>query len=160
IACPFVLEPSTGGSYFLRPMECNPRPGRVASLDDDEQIDLSNKPGVCEPDNWGHRVYLGIGTTIPYPNDADINWRVGLPAGTQHASLYFDRFDLEYGWDFLTLTDGTAHSGTVSFPTYTDTPESTLIHDHMNRSALDLRFTSDSSVNLSGFYSYGFDWTR
>ncbi|MEM7160743.1 MAG: serine protease [Myxococcota bacterium] len=154
VGCPDI--PTSPYTFFAQ--ECNPRPNRSTALELGDQLDLADLAGVCEPNTWGHRVYLDIVTDHPYANHSDGRYIVGLPATASDVTLHGDYLELEPSFDFLHLTDGTTQTGVHTSPQFSDTPATRQVAGRRNRQAIDLRLTSDHSVTDDGFHFRFFDW--
>ncbi len=88
---------------------------------------------------------VDLQTAHPYADRADQSWSIEVPAGALSLRVVFDRFETEYGYDFVDILDAQGvrvHrlSGHLSGGSYT-------VEGH----AASLRFTSDGSVRAWGF---------
>ncbi len=88
------------------------------------------------------------GPTGQYPNGANSTVTIA-PAGAASVTLTFSAFDLENGWDYLTIYDGPNTSSPQIGPARTGTIIPTPITS--TGSSLTLQFTSDGSGVRPGF---------
>jgi ligand-binding sensor domain-containing protein len=81
----------------------------------------------------------------PYTDDLDCYWLI-KPAGARQILLRFDRFDLEDGFDFLTVYAGSDTTRIVGVFTGATLPQQFVVED----SAVVMRFTTDDSEAGNG----------
>jgi hypothetical protein len=96
-------------------------------------------------DTFVEELVVDLQTSHPYAHRADQRWRVEGPADALRMRVVFERFETEYGYDFVELRDGhgaLAHrlSGVRSGQAY-------LVEGPV----VQVRFTSDGSVRAWGF---------
>ena len=84
-----------------------------------------------------------------YPNFAEVLWLVSGPEGYQIVASFME-FDIEYGYDFLTIGHGLTNDteSTLVRLTGSSIPEDVVSVNH----EMWLYFTSDFSVTRTGFW--------
>jgi hypothetical protein len=91
-------------------------------------------------------VTLGLESDHPYVNDLDRTFDVTAPAGTASLRIHFARIDLEEGYDFLEVLDGSG----ARIHRYTG-DHVDVMTDEMAGATATVRLVSDYSITRWGF---------
>ncbi|MEX0363209.1 MAG: Calx-beta domain-containing protein, partial [Allomuricauda sp.] len=91
----------------------------------------------------------GIGAT--YSNNEDLTYTICPDTGGSFTRITFNSFDVENGYDFLYVYEGTSTGGTLIGQYHNGNPPPTTITSTDVSGCLTFRFTSDSSVIDDGW---------
>ena len=101
----------------------------------------------------GAMFYDNGGPNANYSDQLDMTLTVYPSTPGRQLEVTFQSFDVENNWDFLYIYDGTSTSATA-IGTYTGSTNPGTIASTNDEGALTFKFTSDQSINKSGWAAY------
>lgn len=119
---------------------------------------LSNivPPGPVIPpeDSWSAPVEASFSTPHPYLDESELTFEITNP-GAKFIRLTFAKFDLEAGYDKLTILDGEGNQ----IDSLSGRKADGWTTNEIDGDTIRLVFTSDSSVSKYGFDLSSYQWT-